>query len=161
MQPLRTLRINCSKAGMHRFVPLLCRHALVFFPDGQIGLIPGKRAAFDQRVHIQARASGYDRHHPAGQDILRRSIRQLHIPRDRKSFARRTDIKQVMRHTLPFCYSRLRGADIHPAVDLHRVRRNDLGVQLLRKCDRQSGLAAGGRATDTDQAVFHSILLIG
>ena len=58
-------------------------------------------------------------------------------------------------------WCRLRGADIHPAVDLHRVRRNDLGVQLLRKCDRQSGLAAGGRAADTDQAVFHSILLIG
>ena len=136
MQPRRALGIDPPQAFMHRNVSLLRRHALIFFPDGQVGLVPGERAAFDQRIHIQARAARHDRDHAAAQDILRCSVRQLDIPRDGKRLARVTDIQQMMRHAAALRLGRLGCADVHPAVDLHGIGRDDLGMQPLRQCDR-------------------------
>jgi hypothetical protein len=45
-----------------------------------------------------------------------------------------------------FVEGRFRSADVHPAVDLHRVDRDDLGARALRDREGETALAGRGRA---------------
>mgnify|MGYP000141188832 CR=1 FL=1 len=54
----------------------------------------------------------------------------------------------------------LAGADVHAAVDLHRVRRHDLGPEALRDRQRRRGLARGGRPSEQQhrwKSVVHTL----
>ncbi len=60
-------------------------------------------------------------------------------------------VDQVMRGGGALGGSRLGGADVHMAVDLARVGRDDLAAERLGQRDRQGGLAGRGRADDRQQ----------
>ena len=67
------------------------------------------------------------------------------------------NIDQVMRHARPFGVGRLGGADIHPAVDLHRVAGDDLAPESLGERKRERALARRGRPDDGEDRSVHGI----
>jgi len=136
VQTFRSGRIYLSQTVMYRLITLLGRHPLIFLTHGQVGLIAGEYAALDERVHVQSCTADNDRRHAARQNILRSSVCQFDIPCHRERFAGLAHIEQMVRYALPFLHIRLGGADIHPTVKLHGIRRNDLSMQLLRQRDR-------------------------
>ena len=58
------------------------------------------------------------------------------------------DVDEVVGHPRALVRWRLRRADVHAAVDRHRVHRHDLAAVLLGERQRQSGLADGRRSAD-------------
>ena len=50
-------------------------------------------------------------------------------------FADRPDVEQVVRHAVAFGRRQLRGADVHAAVELHRVGVDDLAVEPVGEGD--------------------------
>jgi len=46
---------------------------------------------------------------------------------------------------------RFAGADVHAPIDLARIRRDDLAVEVFSELDRQRGLAYASRADQTDE----------
>ena len=51
-----------------------------------------------------------------------------------------------------FRVGRFRGANVHTAIDLARIRGNDLAAQFCGECDAERGLSACGGADDGDEA---------
>ena len=160
MQPFRTLRIDRRKAAVNRFIALLARHAFVLSPHREIGLVAGKRAAFDERIHVQTRSANHHRYHAARQNILRRRVREFHIFRNRERLAGLADVNQMMADTLLLLKSRLRRADVHFLIQLHGIRRNDFCMQPFCQRNRKRGFPARRRAADTDQSIFHVFKLL-
>ena len=56
----------------------------------------------------------------------------------------------MVRDAAPLVGRELGGADVHAAVDLHRVGVDDLAAEALREVEREPRLAGGGRADDGD-----------
>ncbi len=54
------------------------------------------------------------------------------------------EVNQMMGDKFPLCGRRLGGADIHPAVDLHRIGAEDLPLKPSREAKSQRGFSGGG-----------------
>ena len=67
--------------------------------------------------------------------------------RDRDVFRWLEHIEEVVAHPRPEIAVRLGGADVHAAIDLHRVDGDDLGAESLGDRDRKLGLADRGGST--------------
>ena len=65
-------------------------------------------------------------------------------------------VEHVVRHQGALLGRGLGGADVHAAVDLHGVGRDDLAVVFLGEGDAEAGLARGRRAADNDDLWLHS-----
>ena len=60
------------------------------------------------------------------------------------------DVDEMVRHLRAFRCRRLRGADVHAAINLRGVHRHDLGGPARRECQRQRALARRRRAHQQD-----------
>jgi hypothetical protein len=68
-----------------------------------------------------------------------------------EALARLDEIEQVVAHALALGACGLRGADVHAAVDQHRVEREDLGACALGDRERELGLARRRRTDERAQ----------
>jgi hypothetical protein len=109
--------------------------------DARIGLRQRIEAG-DQRAVVEHRAA-----HEQGYFL---SLKNLHHfldgilapPARRIAPIGIDDVDQVVRHLRAQLGARLRGADVHAAVDQRRVERHDLERQFRRELDRERGFAA-------------------
>ena len=132
-------------------------------PQRGVGRAVGKRAPGDERVDIQPRAADDDRQFCARENVIYTSGGLLGVARDGVVFRGIGDVDHVVRHALHLFRRGLGRADVHAAVDLHRVGRDDLAAEPLRKRHAERGLARGGRAGDDDKFWLHrdSLLSVG
>ena len=132
-------------------------------PQRGVGRTVGKGAPGDERVDIQPRAADDDRQFSAREDVIHAGGRLLSVARDGVVFRGVGDVDHMMRHALHLFRRGLGRADVHAAVDLHRVGRDDLAPEPLRERHAERGLARGGRAGDDDKFWLHrdSLLSVG
>jgi hypothetical protein len=76
-----------------------------------------------------------------GGDVGDRGARPALVVGDRCGAGDLPDVEQVVRYAVPLVFAELCGADVHAAVELHRVGVDDLAVDGLRERDAESRLA--------------------
>lgn len=69
-------------------------------------------------------------------------------------FVRIQDIDEMMRDRLTHLYRWFGRADIHPAIYLHGIDRDDLTVNLTRQLNPDFGLTTGGWPDNSDDGEF-------
>ena len=117
--------------------PLPRQVEVVDRPRGGTGPVPPTRIARSPRPAMSAAARRYSRWNSATV----------------KSHDGSTRSSRWCGTACSLCRRRLGGADVHPAVDLHRVDRQQLDVaELLGDCQRDRGLPRRGRPDDRDAA---------
>ena len=93
------------------------------------------------------RRPAHEQHRPLpAADVGRRPARRVEVLRHAALLFRRQHVQQVVRHGGTLGGRRLGGADVHAAVQRHRVHGNDLGADPPRQLDADRRLARGRRA---------------
>ena len=119
-------------------------------------VLPGDREAVDDCLDVQAGAADEQRPMAARFDRGDRVPREVLGPHDRPVLVRVGDVDQMVRHGRALGERRLGGSDVHRAVHLHRVERDDLDVTGRgRECERERRLAGRGR-TDEREMPAHA-----
>jgi len=106
----------------------------------------------ENRVHIQGRTPDDDRDHPAPMAIGDHLPGEVPDDGDRRWLPRVEHVDEVVDDSPTLVQRGLGRADVHPAVELHRIGVHDLGrspigLESTRQGDGEVGLA-GGRRTD-------------
>ena len=104
------------------------------------------------RLQIKAGSSAEDRGNAPLRKPVHRPFRVLSVIGGAVRGVRRNEIKQVMGNARPLRLRWLGGADIHVAVDLHRVASHDLAAKAFGQPKRKRRLARGGRTDQGDRA---------
>ena len=102
--------------------------------------------AAEQTLEIERRAADEEDLFAAGVDLGHRGGGRFDVLGDAVLVGRLDDVEQMMRHGGAVCGRRLGGADVHAAIDRHRVERDDFGVESLGERDADACLADGGGA---------------
>src|SRR5690606_39768244 len=89
---------------------------------------------------------------PASRVLIDSATRMTREADSRVRFVRLDDVDEMMRHGRAHGRARIRGADVHAAVDERRVHADDLERHVRREIERELGLAASRRARQTDAA---------
>ena len=126
---------------------------------GEPGLPPGphlrvggrERPVVEQRLDVEHRAADDDRHRSARRDRLDVGGGGLLVAGDGRGLGDVEHVELVVRDAAPFAGRQLGGADVHAAVELHRVGVHDLAAEPLGDVERQRRLAGAGRADDRDR----------
>ena len=121
--------------------PAVCRITVIF----------RKLDIVDNRLDIEAGTADDDRNMPRGIDLLHRFLRKRLELHDVKGLRWIQDVDQIMTDPSHLLRPYLGRSDIHPAVDLHGIGRDDLSPDLCRKLSGQSGLADCCRTGQYDQ----------
>ena len=119
---------------------------LEFFLDRVAELPIRRRAAEDaaqQGLQIQRRSPDEQHFAPPAADLDHGAPGGFQVVGDAELVARRKQVQQVMGHALPLLGRRLGGADVHLAIEGHRVQGDDLRVQPLSQFDAHPGFPAG------------------
>src|SRR5467141_926396 len=95
-------------------------------------------------------AADEERDAAAGGDFPDQSHGVVAELRGRVAPGRVDDVDEVVGHRSPLGDRRLRGADVHAAVDLRGIHADDLDRKVARQGRSQRALAAGGRAHEED-----------
>ena len=119
-------------------------------------VLAGKREIVDDGPDVQPGAADEQRPPAARFDLGDRGARQRLRARDRPVFDGIGDVDQMVRHRGALGGRRLGRPDVHPAVHLHRVERDDLDVAgAPRDLERERRLARRGR-TDEREMTAHA-----
>ena len=146
MQPRRSRRIDRRQSGM-QCAPIL--------PAGQSLPIrrenPNRPAG--RRTSLATCAFRYSGDPPTNSGRRPRSricwtacLRRIDILGNAEILGRLEQIEQMMRHGLPLGRRRFGRADIEPAIDGHRIQRQNLAADPPRQFDRDRRLAGSRRA---------------
>jgi hypothetical protein len=81
---------------------------------------------------------------------VHRRAGQLLVLGDGRALGHVPDIQQMVRHAVAFGLGELGRADVHPAVELHRVGVDHLAAELVRERDAEIRFAGRGRADHGD-----------
>ena len=112
------------------------------------------------RLDVQPRAAAENHRTAAGDDIIVRRREIPLIPEDIIAHPRIHDVYQMIRHRPSLIHilaEILPGPNIHPAVYLPRVSRDNLSTGLPRQPHRIAGLARSRRPQDHRQTIFFQI----
>ncbi len=101
-----------------------------------------------QCAQIKAAPADDQRAPPAPRDIDDRGTRHRDELRDVEGLVGGAHVDKMMRHAAALLGGWLRGADIHPSIELARIRVDDFGAESLGNRHRDRGLAGSGRAYD-------------
>ncbi len=140
-------RIDAHQLVVKEWGPALGSNLLQLAPD----FIRSSRSAEDsaaQRSKIKPAPAHHQRMASAPRDVDNRRARHRDEFRDVERLVGHANIYKVMRHAAALLGSRLRGADIHPAVQLTRLGSDDFGAEPLRERHRDRGLPGSGRPHD-------------
>ena len=110
----------------------------------------GEVEPIEKRPHVKPRSSDDERHMAALANLRERSSRISLVAEDVVTLARVGHVDEVMSYVRAVLRRRLRRADVHRAVDLTRVGRDDLGAEALRDAHGERALSGGGRTDDRD-----------
>ena len=110
----------------------------------------GRQQTFEERTNVEAGSARQYDDLPARMDGGRRPAGLHHVAAGVVGHVRGHHVDQVVRHARALLRRRLRGPDVHEAVDLHRVGVHDLAAELLGQLDRERGLARRRRSGDDD-----------
>ena len=149
------LGVELRKAREHRVSAELVIFRAQLIAQGVVRCIIGKIEPGDERVYIQPRAADDYRQAAAGDDIIAAARGFLDIARDRPALGRVGNIEHMVDSGGALLFCRLGSADVHAAVYLHGVRRDDLPVKCLRKLYAEACFAGGRRPRDNDYPVIH------
>ena len=155
MEPGRPLGVDLAQLAEQALAADFVIALAQLLPQRGVGRAVGKGAPGDERVDVKPRPADDDRQFSAREDIVHAGGRFRRVARDGVVLRRVGDVDHVVRHALHFLRRGLGRADVHAAVDLHRVGRDDLAAEPLREHDAQRGLARGGRAGNDDQFWLH------
>ena len=143
MEKCRPIRINLSQVR-EQYITAEC---IIFFIQGSTQYIifgaGAKGPAGEQGINIKSRAAHQNRNATAAENILTAGSGILHIAGDGIILHRICHINHMMRYGRLLFSGGFGGADIHAAVDLHRVGRDDLAAQRFGKNDAQVRFSAG------------------
>jgi hypothetical protein len=140
------LRVDRRELGVQGRPAGACGALVDCRADRGIGL--GQRVeAIEQRLEIEHRAADEQRDRAARADRRDRRVGVGDEARRRIALGRVDDVDQVVRHGSALGRARLRGADVHAAVDERRVDADDLDRPARRERggDRQCGRALARR----------------
>ena len=105
-----------------------------------VGRRPIEQAS-QQTLEVQRRTADEQRLLAAGADVGHCTRRRFDVLGHAELVLRIDDVDEVMRHDLPQSRGRLGRTDIHPAIDRHRVERNDLRTDPLGERNANGRLA--------------------
>ena len=134
---------RCSAAG-----PDLVQLGLEPAADGLVGARELEPVEHGPRV--ERRPADEHRHPLPSAHVGDRGARPLLELRDRQRLGDVEVVEQVVRDAAPLGDRQLRRADVHAAVDRHRVGVDDLAAERLGQVERQVALARRRRADDGD-----------
>ena len=145
-QARRRRRVDRCELGVQRRPARAQRARVDVGTHRGIGLGQGIEAV-EQRLEVQHRAADQQRHAAALANRRDRRARVGDEARRRIALGRVDDVDQVVRHGRALGRARLRGADVHAAVDERRVDADDLDRTARRERggDRQRGRALARR----------------
>ncbi len=160
-RPLDALRVGCLDARSSRGIdpreivvkrgPAAQASFLVDLrTHDRIGAGKG-REAFGERLEVQHRAAGDDRHATAPTDAVDGLACVVREPRSGIRRRGIDEVEQMMRPTGPCRGIRLRRADVHAAIDLRGIHGHDLAVEAFRELERERALAGGRRPHQQDR----------
>ena len=148
-------------------VPQAARAVGHFFLEQLPPQAPVSWRPFPQAVgkgaNVQPRPAHDERHAPfrvQPGDLLQR---QPTVQADVEGLVRLDEIDQPMGHAIPLRRRRLVRADVHAAVHLRRVSRENFGAERLRDLDRHPTLPDGRRPDEKDyrkQVAIHVYPLV-
>ena len=116
-------------------------------PCAHAGIGPRQRAqALGQRLEVEHRPAGHDRHPAAGANRRDRREGVVAEPRRGVGLGRVDDVDQVMGDARAGRRVGFRRADVHAPVDLRGVDADDLAADALGQRERERALAGRGRA---------------
>ncbi len=101
--------------------------------------------AVQQRFQIKRRATDEQDGAAAPGDFVVTRRRPVQPPGHARRLPRLQHVQEVMRHAAEVVETRLGGADVHVAVERHRIHRNDFGAEALGQLDAEPRLARAGR----------------
>ncbi len=111
----------------------------------------------DHRLQVQAGATGEQGAVPALFDLGDGGAGLVLEPRHRPFVVGVGHVDEVVAHRGALGAAGLRGADVEPAVDLHRVDRHDLDVtERSRDLERERRLPGGSGADDREVRAGHA-----
>jgi hypothetical protein len=161
LDPLRVERreprggrwIDARELGVKRRPAVLRGLRIECRADGGVGR-RHRIEAVEQRLEVEHRAADEKRQRAARADLGNEPARVLDEERRRPGFGRIDDVDQVVRNERALGRARLRGADVHAAIDQRRIDADDLDRQPRREArrdgERRRGLARCGRAGDAE-----------
>ena len=155
VEPGRPLGVDLAQLAEQALAADLVIALAQLLPQRGVGCAVGERAPGDERVDVQPRTADDDRQFSPRENIVHAGGRLRRIARDGVIFRGVGDVDHMVRHALHLFRRWLGRADVHAAVDLHRVGRDDLAAQALRERHAERGLARGGRAGDDDNFWLH------
>ena len=147
-------RIYGFEPGVERTGPLVLE--LCFEPRAQFAIPRGEAEVVHNARDIEAGAADQDRDRVALLNGLDRSARVPLVGRDTGLVSHLENVEQVMRDAAPISLRHFRRADVHAAVQLHRIRVHDLGrlatlPQRLCHANREVRFAGARRADDREE----------
>jgi hypothetical protein len=126
-------------------------------PGAQLGIGAGEVELVDHGAHVESGTADQQRHPAPPEHLLDRRPGQPLVLGDARALGHVPHVQQVVRHPAPLGRGGLRGADVHAAVELHRVGVDHLGADPLGQLDRQRGLAGRGRPDEREQPAHRGI----
>ena len=116
------------------------------------GSVAGNDHVVEQRLDVQHRPAHQHRNPPPGRDRLDVGGGGLLVTRDSRGLGDVEDVELMMRDAVTLCDGQFCGADVHAAVELHRVGVDDfragLSAEPLRDVKGQLRFAGTGRPDD-------------
>lgn len=118
---------------------------LLFDPVAEfpVGGGPDEHAA-KNGTEVQSGPTGKERNLAAGVDIGSGLAGEFDVVGDVASLVRVKDIDEVVRDAAAFIGGGFGGADVHAAIERHRVERKDFGVDAAGEFDGEGRLSDGG-----------------
>ena len=125
---------------------------LEFGAERRIGRHVGEVVSAGGGLDVETAAAAEDRGLPSLHDVAVRPLEVLLVLEDVVFFSRVHNVDQVV-GDFAVIGQVLARADVHPAVHLPRVAREDFSVEFSRLLDRIARLSGGRRSENADQVV--------
>ena len=142
--------VDLSQLLVQRADPDLGESPLPSGPHGRVG---GRECPLvEQRLDVHHRTADHDRHRTTARDGLDVGSGRLLVAGDGRGLGDLEDVELVVRDAAALGDGQFRGADVHPAVQLHGVGVHDLAADAFGHRERQRGFTGAGRADDRDRS---------
>ena len=146
MQTCGSDGIELLQSAMQRFDTVVDRFGFQPLPNLIVRGRTGKDAS-QQTAQIQSGTTDEQRRPTTSDNVTTDRLRCGEILGDAEILRRLQQIEQVMGHSATLIRGRFRRANVHAAIQRHRIERHDfecLALQLFRECQRDAALSAGG-----------------
>ena len=113
----------------------------------------GKLIRIDCCAYVETGATRQDRKFPPPVDI-RKALSSIRLEKGRGIRLPRVNQVESEVRNAPFANGELARADIHPAVNLHRISAHHLPVETFSQSQGELGLPRGSRPHNTEDRIF-------